>query len=456
MTKTVKLSITVQADDGEEKRLDVKTHPESLSQDITELTHALTQLVGTETLNAIERHLKANEYAQGKVIRTSERTYHYPGFSLTCRRRSYKMPDGTEHTPLDKILGFEKYQRRSWELKEQTCALASDLNYRSAAHIQSYMSQKSVSASTVCRDVQELGCRIAEQELAFLAEEPGKIKAPVLYCESDGILIPLQHSNKKKAEVRVAITYTGKKHISQSRKKLENKLILASVGLNSPQWQSVIRERLCATYDIDHTQCAYIAGDGASWVNHSFDLIGNMPMIKILDPYHVKKAVRQAFADVTDINDLLSRLYKHGFDTVEAELCDITANGDEKRVKARLDCLQYLRNHKDEIIQDPSMGSIESNVGKLIAQRMKTRGVSWCEKGAKGMVALLRYKQELYEHSFPYKNISTQKSADKRKQKGDEGSVHKASFPVLKSGKISAPYAKLFKSICYGDLPFSA
>jgi len=116
-----------------------------------------------------------------------------------------------------------------------------------------------------------------------------------------------------------------------------------------------------------------------------------------------------------------------------------------------------LRNHADEIVSAASLGAIESNVDKLVAQRMKTRGVSWSLAGMIAMLALLRHQEELYEHSFPYQNKrSKQNSQTKKNKKGDPGTVHAASFPVLKSGKMSAPYASLFKAIINDDLPLSS
>jgi hypothetical protein len=99
------------------------------------------------------------------------------------------------------------------------------------------------------------------------------------------------------------------------------------------------------------------------------------------------------------------------------------------QVKKRVECLDYLRNNAAFIIRGPSMGAIESNVGKLIAQRMKTCGVSWSLAGAKGMPLLILNRQELYEKSFK--------------------------LEALKTGKTSTPYANLFKAIIHDDLPLS-
>ena len=455
MTIVVKLSITIEAENGEGKKIEARISPETFDESLDDLGRQVIQAVGLTALSTFDSQLKQSQYRNSVTIRSSLRTYHFPKSSFSYRRHSYKLPDGSIHTPLDALLGFEKYQRRSWKSKEQECALAAELSYRKADHLNSYISQRPVSASTICRDIRQVGRRISEQEQRFEAEEAGQIEAPELYCESDGVWISLQKNKVKKAEIRFAIGYTGKKYISKDRRKLKNKYVLMAIGVPSSQWQNMIREKFYSHYDLENTKRVYVGGDGATWVGNSFELLGEMEKIRVLDPFHVKRAVGRAFADAVDVKPILNQLYEQGFAAVESQLLDVVAKGDKARVKARLSCLEYLRNHADEIIKAPSLGSVESNIDKYVVHRMKTRGVSWSLEGAQAMLSILQYKNELYEHSFPYK-----KNKDTKGRRGvgkaDTGSVHKASFPVLNSGKMSVPYAKLFKNMINDDLPLSS
>jgi len=138
-------------------------------------------------------------------------------------------------------------------------------------------------------------------------------------------------------------------------------------------------------------------------------------------------------------------------------LLDATVGATKPQVKKRLACLMYLRNNAAFIISEPSMGAIESNVGKLIAHRMKTCGVSWSLAGAEAMPLLISQKSELYEKSFKFEALKAEKKKQNiRKTKMTESSVHNASFRILKTGKISAPYANLFKAIIHDDLTLSS
>jgi glutamate-1-semialdehyde aminotransferase len=177
----------------------------------------------------------------------------------------------------------------------------------------------------------------------------------------------------------------------------------------------------------------------------------------VLDPFHVKRAIRLAFGNVLDAQKVITQLYEQGFDTVEETLLQTVVGGTKAEVKARLNCLHYLRHYDAEIVPAMSLGAIESNVDKLIAQRMKTRGVSWSVAGAKSMLSLLAHQNELYENSFQYQTRQKKSLLHQQKiRKANAATIPSACFPVLRSGKMSAPYATLFKAIINDDLPLSS
>ena len=191
-------------------------------------------------------------------------------------------------------------------------------------------------------------------------------------------------------------------------------------------------------------------------------------MEKTLDRYHINKAVRMAFGIVMETKPLLADLYKNGFESVEERLISATAKGTPEGQKQRNRCIRYLRNNAEQIVPldqrnlpciPPihSLGAMESNCSKLIAHRMKTRGCSWSLEGATGMLAILRHKDELVEHAFRYESI--RKSAAKKKtlrkclSQDLTGTIPHGNFPILKSGKMSAPYARLFQDMIDVKLP---
>ncbi|MHC1772371.1 MAG: ISLre2 family transposase [Flexilinea sp.] len=466
MTKTVIVSITVKAGNGKARETKIAVKSDEFESEVTEIKEKIAEEVGEAVLKEYERSLRNEEYRGGKILRTEKRTYTFQTWNLSFYRRIYQMADGSIRKPIDELLNFTKYCRRSQRASEQICVLAAEASYRKTAEINGYITHHQISASTVRREVKNMGGKLDTQDQEFLADDPGTISSPVLFGESDGIWLSLQHEKEKRAEVRVAVTYTGKKAISDKRKRLENKMVMTAIDVPVRVWEEQIREKIYSTYNLKAAKLLVIGGDGGKWVGNSFDLVGIPHTERVLDPFHVIRNIKKAFGNVIDTDSVIKDLYQHGFGSVEDVLQEATAKGTSGGKKDRKECLVYLRNHADEIVPLSkrnlpffhlcSLGSMESNVGKLVAQRMKTRGCSWRKDGAKGMLAILRHQSELAQHVFRYKDIqiSTQKKILKRyKQPSEYGTIPHGSFPILNSGKISSPYASLFKAIIDVDLP---
>lgn len=126
-------------------------------------------------------------------------------------------------------------------------------------------------------------------------------------------------------------------------------MTLTSVGVPSSVWQEMLREKLYSHYDLEKTRLLVVGGDGSEWVSNSFDLVGVAHMERVLDPYHVVRAVSNAFAGVLAIKPILNKLFSEGFGAVETELLKVVAPGSKAAVRSRIDCLQYLRNHANEL-----------------------------------------------------------------------------------------------------------
>ena len=190
---------------------------------------------------------------------------------------------------------------------------------------------------------------------------------------------------------------------------------------------------------------------------------------RVLDPFHIKRAIRSAFGNVLDLTHVYDALFHNGFSAVSDTLAPLVKKGNPSIRSARLNCLRYLKNHQDEILplserdlpfdQLCSLGCMESNIGKAIALRMKTRGCRWSRSGAQAMSAILCHLPDLFDHSFHYCDFKKLNdiiisSRRLRRHSQPQPLVHSASFPIVSSGKASAPFYTLFKGIINGsELP---
>jgi hypothetical protein len=99
-------------------------------------------------------------------------------------------------------------------------------------------------------------------------------------------------------------------------------------------------------------------------------------------------------------------------EAVEPQLqaCIHRARGSVR--KKQREVWQYLDCNRDALIDldkrglpklpFSTLGAAEGNVDKLVRQRMEGRGLCWSLAGAQAMLAVLRHKQQLLEHSFKY------------------------------------------------------
>ena len=463
MTISVPVSIIIEIAGRRTSVIKNDVNPKQLGENLKEITDQAFESAGAGVISYLDEETRNHEAKGLKVLGTESREITTIGGKLSFTRRIYAGKDGKRIKPVDELLGLEPYARRSQKLQEMNSALAGRSSYRETAAISTMITRKYISPATISRDVKRVGLRLAESDKNFYTEEKGSVKANVLYGESDGIFVRLQKDKegKKAAEIRAAIAYTGKKWLSGNRKKLLDKMTLTAMDVSSLQWQEMVRNHMFAKYDLSTVKLLAVGGDGGSWVGSTFDLCGVSHIERVLDPFHIKRSIRSAFSNALDLTPVYDALFHHGFSAVSDILSPLAKKGNSSVRSARLNCLRYLQNHRNEILplserdlpfdQLCSMGCMESNIGKAIALRMKTRGCSWSRSGAQAMSAILCHLPELLDHSFHYsdfKNLNDVYISSRRCRKSQPQSmIHCASFPIVSSGKSSAPYYSLFKGI---------
>ena len=182
--------------------------------------------------------------------------------------------------------------------------LACEGTYRRAASQMSWLMKSEVSHSSIQRMVWQVGSRIADGEEAerrrvFEAGEAiatGKVKAEVLYGESDGVWLHLQREKRRSVEVRVATLYTGKKALGKKRYRLADKCSVVTLGLGGDAWQEQVLKTAHRHYDLEQTKLLISGGDGNQWVRRTFQRFG-LQQEFVLDRFHLSRAARRCARD---------------------------------------------------------------------------------------------------------------------------------------------------------------
>jgi len=268
--------------------------------------------------------------------------------------------------------------------------------------------------------------------------------------------------------VKVAVFYTGKTPIALHRNRLLNKFMTCQLGMSNETWQKHLSTFADRTFKLSDVAFAQIGGDGAKWVRNSFEYLG-VPMLHLLDRFHVIRSLRSAFAQHLDLKETLAKLFSEGFTAVEADLLEIISNSKGAVREQQIKCFDYLRSNQDAITDLDkrgfgdlgfcSMGAMEGNVGKLIAKRMKGHGRSWSIQGAQNILAVIRYKNLIKTEAFAMTAMPVPEPQSRwryQRYKAPEWTPNSASIPVFSSTHATEPWVQLFKSKVNGSLSINA
>ena len=444
---TVGISITINI--GERV---FKAQQKINTEDVEEVAQEIGAEIGQEVLkNGIEELDRqiARQIPKGwHNVGTEERWMISSVGEMRYKRRIYLDEQKHRRKPVDELLGLEEKGRMSRRVREMGSYLASEGTYRRAASELSWLLKTPVSHSAVQRMVWQTGKRItageeAERLRVFESGEEisgGKVIAPVLYGESDGVWVHLQREKRRSAEVRVAIMSSGRKQIGKDRFRLEKKCCLTAVGVNSEEWQEQVLRTVHCKYDLSQTKLLISGGDGNHWVRHSFDRL-EVRQEFILDQFHLKRAAQRAFHNRDDTNRVVKILRTRGFGIVRDSLQNRIEQAEGKQKEQMKDFYQYIQNNQDVLLDlehrecgSPAfLGAIEGNVDKLVVHRMKSHGCCWRIQGLQAMLALCRHKEELSVHAYQYLPVSITKLPSRRSAKIEEdySELAQKSMPIF-------------------------
>ena len=453
--QTVSIIITVVV--GQEKREIQQNIPtEQLESAIKDLSQEVGCAIFQTVVQILDDQIQESIPKGWKNLGRVKRKVVFESGHIRYRRRIYRDERGRIWKPLDLLLGVESYARSSRRVQEMGCLLACRSSYRNASEMLSYLLKTVISPSSLQRMVKRFGAFISATEGDWQREEEaGKIKAPVLYAESDGVWLHLQQAEARRAEVKVGLLYTGKRSIGSHRFACENKVVMTQLGGSNETWQIKLRELADRNFELNQTKCLVVGGDGATWVKHSFDLL-NLPQIAVLDRFHVSRAVHSAFSKLTNSHALLDSLFSQSFDTVKPQLLVLISKTRGKQAELLKHTLQYLENNQNALLdlqhyslpdlKSATLGSAEANVDKLVRQRMRGRGFAWSIDGAQSMLAVLRHKDNLSKIVFNRPMTAQSHALPNRKHSPSLYQPISASLPIFSSPEASKDWVQLLKN----------
>jgi hypothetical protein len=320
---------------------------------------------------------------------------------LRFRRRCYRDAEtGKYRHLLDEALELAPRVRLSDGLVADGVALAAEHSFRQSAGLLDFR----VSHTTLHVRLQRAGAALRRevetrrhQVFSLGRRVTGTVqRVATLFCEADGVIIRMQRETRKLVEAKLAIIYEGweRLHPSSSEYRLRSKLAYASFQGAKAFWESL---SVLAGQRWDLSAVKVIGGDGADWIKQGLGYFAGAAYQ--LCRFHLARKIRdclgggQAFQRVYDVRNRPGRLLVEARDAVAAALDP----EQEERARVLLDYLVANRDGLDEYrrrlepggLELRGLGGIESNVDKLISNRMKKRGMAWRLDGARNMLAVI-------------------------------------------------------------------
>ncbi len=456
--KTVHISITTEIN-GKTIKREITPEAAQLDGEMVKMMIEMGKEAIAGGLEAIDDQIREREAKDWKNLgRERHRVITAVG-EVEIKRRVYRDGVGKRRKPLDEMMGLERYQRETNVVRMMGAWLATQNSYRDAADELSYLVKNKITHSKIQRMVWSIGNALADMEEAEINQWDGsedweeKIRSPILFGESDGVMISLQREQQRKVEARVGIMYTGKKTVGVGRKRLENKVCMTKIVRNSKEWKQTIQKMADKHYDLSAVEHLITGGDGNTWVKQSFDYIWVEKRDNVLDRFHLYRASKTALGFNRETMQMVKRMRQKGLGDVMDELIEVKENA-RGRKKVRIeDYIQYLEGNQNSLMDVQisenghtlSLGGIEGNVDKLVARRMKGRGRSWRIPGARAMVTLCRYRPQLRDLALKLTIQQSEYPSPKRKKYNSYHTWLQCSLPLFSGSFQSKPWVKDLK-----------
>lgn len=339
---------------------------------------------------------------------------------------------------VDEKLGMGKREQTSPGKQKAEIESAVDArSYRKAAAEEERWAGVQRSHESIRQLVVKEGQRIKEQREAQIQEAEiaayhGKDgagaqhhkPADTVYVEADSTYVSVQRKKRseeqgrkqvrrrpKKAEVKLGIVYGG--HADRyaggqgGQKRLKEKQVYVAVGEPGESFMRKFSIVCEMKHMISAARRVIVGGDGAQWIKDGMkDYFVNG--IYVLCKYHLNRALKRALGYNKALEKQIRTLLKH--DQIGAGIKTLTrviqsaADLSNKQIKKLKELRGYITSNAEGINAierlkkevDPvertmirQTGAIEGNIDKVIAQRMKGKGMSWSVRGAEGILQVI-------------------------------------------------------------------
>ncbi|MDM7999470.1 MAG: ISLre2 family transposase [Dehalococcoidia bacterium] len=385
---------------------------------------------------------------------------------VRIKRRLYSDGKGGSRFLLDEAMGLRKRSQASPKVEEVANFVSTLLPFGKCEQLLRALLPDGLSHTTIHRLVGRTVDPLVEEEERELAElfEDGVLPesqnkvVPYLMVEADGTYVSLQREKERRTEVKIGIAYEGWQGVGRGRYGLKEKTSYTGIMDGDRFWDG-FSLTLAKKYNLSRVGRVIVGSDGAEWARQGADVFGGLYQ---LDRFHLLRAIYRGIG-----SDMAGEVYRActagEVDKADAILRQAQEAAEPEEAESIGQLRGYLLNNAhglrdyrlvtgyDDGLR--GLGGMESNVDKLLANRMKKRGMSWSKKGANRMARLLNLKQQGQLHlwvNHREKQHRPQPQPPKtspRQVTKETGEWLEAVLPAISGPHADRPWAQLLKNI---------
>lgn len=428
--------------------------------------------LASAVIQAIDVELLKKRGKELRMVGFREKTIVAKFGVLTVKRRLYREKKGKYRFLLDEALGMPG--PFSPALEKISILLSTMVTYRAASNIIGMLlpGKARVSHGKLNSLIRDAGTRKAVREekerrelfeAGVIPESEKKRQAERLFIETDGVWINLQREEKKKGELKHAISHEGWKEKGKAFA-LVGKTVHLGLEGTSAFWQ-FFYTKLFSRYELSGETGFIVGADGAAWTkaageafpSHTFEL----------SKFHILKALKFALGyDEGAAAEAYGAAVAGDTETLEAILKEKEEESTGERKKDIRAVASYLLSNREYLSDwrlrhshkenDRGLGAIEGNNDKIICGRFKKRGMRWTRDGANAMAKVIALRENKELDAFMDRERGDEEKAAvpeelkksvERKLKEDPQAWLSASMPAFSGSESSKPWVKVLREI---------
>jgi len=409
------------------------------------------------------------------------------GLTLVISRRGYRRRDWRDdgnssglYFPLDEALGLPPEERFCPLVQHLGVTLATNVSFREAAELLYNVFGVSVSHQQIHRWVQAAGAEREREEAEKVAaafargeEIPTSEQVvPAMVVEADGVQIRMQRQQQRWREMKLGLMHQGWESTSPGGKRvrLKGKACWGGDLSTDAFWERGV-VTLLNRCDPSRLERVVINGDGASWIKAGQEYLA--PAEFYLDPFHRNRALtlglghdpalREEAKAAIEAEDLerLAAVLDRAVETAPNAEAKKRAQETRRYLKANWDALRDWRKRPGpQPVGAKDLGTMESQVRHIAAERMKGNGTSWCPSGANNMLQLRLLKHMDALHSWLEERDSRRWAMTGQHGMGavatqvlnrlsttDPGEWLRAGLPYMESKSRNTPLGRALKAL---------